>query len=187
MSLTLIIGNKNYSSWSLRPWLFLKTHEIAFTEIRIPLYEDHSKSEIMKFSPAGKVPILIDGDVTVWDSLAILEYLAERYPETLAWPENISDRTLARSLTAEMHSGFAPLRNHCPMDCRRKSTPKELPPTVYDNIKRINQIWQDCRQRYAEKVLGYLAVLASLTPCLRQLRCAITATILRVTPQANSL
>lgn len=150
MSLTLIIGNKNYSSWSLRPWLFLKFHGIAFNEIRIPLYREESKSEILKYSQAGKVPALLDGDLTIWDSLAILEYLAERFPETKGWPERIAVRAFARSLAAEMHSGFAALRSHCGMNCRRLPSSKELPEAVHRDIERISRIWQECRQRYGK-------------------------------------
>lgn len=150
MSLTLVIGNKNYSSWSLRPWLFLKYHGIAFEEIRIPLYRDDSKSKILQYSSAGKVPILLDGNLKVWDSLAILEYLAERFPQTLAWPDDPADKALARALAAEMHSGFAALRSHCGMNCRREPAAKDLPDAVHADVERIGQIWQQCRSRHAE-------------------------------------
>jgi len=146
MTLTLIIGNKNYSSWSLRPWLFLKHHGIAFEEIRIPLYREDSQVRIAAYSPAGKVPVLVDGDVTVWDSLAILEYLAERFPETQGWPAATADRAKARSLAAEMHSGFAALRTHCGMNCRRQPAPKALPEAVDKDLARIRQIWHECRE-----------------------------------------
>ncbi|RYU62545.1 glutathione S-transferase family protein [Methylolobus aquaticus] len=146
MTLTLIIGNKNYSSWSLRPWLFLKHHGIAFEEIRIPLYREDSQVRIAAYSPAGKVPVLVDGDVTVWDSLAILEYLAERFPETQGWPAATTDRARARSLAAEMHSGFAALRTHCGMNCRRQPAPKALPAAVDNDVARIRQIWRECRE-----------------------------------------
>lgn len=151
MSLTLIIGNKNYSSWSLRPWLFLKYHHIGFDEIRIPLYRDDSKSKILNYSPAGRVPILLDGDIKVWDSLAILEYLAERFPQTQGWPEDAAERALARSLAAEMHAGFAALRTHCGMNCRRPVAAKPLPAAVYPEIDRIGQIWQQCRRRHGDE------------------------------------
>jgi len=151
MTFTLIIGNKNYSSWSLRPWLFLKYHDIAFEEIRIPLYQEDSKSKILSYSPAGKVPVLIDGDIKVWDSLAILEYLAERFPHTQGWPEDIAERARARSLAAEMHSGFTALRSHCGMNCRRTPASKQLPDAVYADIERISQIWQQCRQQHSDK------------------------------------
>jgi len=151
MSLTLVIGNKNYSSWSLRPWLFLKYHDIVFEEIRIPLYREDSKPKLLSYSPAGKVPTLLDGDINVWDSLAILEYLAERFPQTQGWPENIAERARARSLAAEMHSGFTALRSNCGMNCRRTSASKQLPDAVYADIERIGQIWQQCRQQHSAK------------------------------------
>lgn len=151
MSLTLVIGNKNYSSWSLRPWLFLKYHDIAFEEIRIPLYREDSKPKLLSYSPAGKVPTLLDGDIKIWDSLAILEYLAERFPQTQGWPEDIAERALARSLAAEMHSGFTALRSNCGMNCRRTPASKQLPDAVYADIERIGQIWQQCRQQHSAK------------------------------------
>src|ERR1700712_3641745 len=111
MALTLVIGNKNYSSWSMRPWLALKACNIAFDEISIPLYTgDADKQRILKFTLSGKVPVLVDGDVTIWDSLAIIEYLAERFPDAQLWPEDAACRAHARSVSAEMHSSFAPLR-----------------------------------------------------------------------------
>src|SRR3989344_585000 len=108
--LTLVIGNKNYSSWSLRPWLALKQAGIPFTEILISLYTSESRAKILEHSPAGKVPVLHDGTVTVWDSLSIGEYLAERFPEKQLWPKDSTARAVARSISAEMHSGFAALR-----------------------------------------------------------------------------
>ena len=121
MALKLVIGNKNYSSWSMRPWLALRANNIAFEEIFIPLYTNvqADKEKILSFSHSGKVPALIDGDVTVWDSLAIIEYLAEKFPETRLWPEDRAARAHARSISAEMHSGFMPLRNECGMNLHR--------------------------------------------------------------------
>ena len=148
MNLTLVIGNKNYSSWSLRPWLFLRHHAIPFEEIRIPLYRDDSKAQLLGFSPSGKVPALLDGEIRVWDSLAILEYLAERFPETAGWPEAPADRAAARSLAAEMHSGFQALRTHCGMNCLRPPAGKSLPDLVHRDIARIGQIWRECRERF---------------------------------------
>ncbi len=150
MSLTLVIGNKNYSSWSLRPWLFLKHHGIPFEEVRIPLYREDSPSRIAVYSPAGKVPVLVDGDITVWDSLAILEYLADRFPETAGWPGAPSARAKARAVSAEMHAGFQSLRTHCGMNCRRPPVAKELPEAVQKDVARIARIWQDCREQYAK-------------------------------------
>lgn len=165
MSLTLIIGNKNCSSWSLRPWLFLKHHGIAFEEIRIPLYREDSPARIAAYSPAGKVPVLVDGDVTVWDSLAILEYLAERFPEAGGWPAATADRAKARSLAAEMHSGFTALRSHCCMNCRRQPAPKMLPEAVHKDVARINQIWRECREQFGNRgpwLLGQFSIVDAM-------------------------
>src|SRR5260370_1669447 len=112
MALKLVIGNKNYSSWSMRPWLALRANNIAFDEVFIPLYTGEAdKQRILNFTHSGKVPALIDGDVTIWDSLSIIEYVAERFPETRLWPEDRPRPRHAPSISAEMHSGFTPLRN----------------------------------------------------------------------------
>jgi glutathione S-transferase len=143
----LVIGNKNYSSWSLRPWLLMKVAGIPFQEVRIPLYTPVAKQEILRYSPSGKVPCLVDGSVHVWDSLAIGEYLAEAHP--VLWPEAPSARALARSISAEMHSGFANLRNHMSMNCRKRHPGKGRAPEVLEEIQRIVSIWGECRERYA--------------------------------------
>src|SRR6202048_3238218 len=120
MALKLVIGNKNYSSWSMRPWLALRANNIPFEEIFIPLYTgDADKQRILNFTHSGKVPALIDGDLRVWDSLSIIEYLAERFPEAGLWPEDRGRRAHARSISAEMHSGFMALRNECGMNLHR--------------------------------------------------------------------
>jgi glutathione S-transferase len=147
--LTLVIGNKNYSSWSLRPWLVLKQFGIPFTEIRIPLYGSDTKEKILRHSPAGKVPVLHDGDITVWDSLAICEYLAEHFPEQQLWPAPPAARALARSICAEMHTGFADLRQHMNMNIRGHFPGKGMTPEVAQDIERIQAIWRDCRARTA--------------------------------------
>ena len=139
----LVIGNKNYSSWSLRPWLAMKVLGIAFEEKRIPLYGPQSKAEILKHSPAGKVPCLIDGAVTVWDSLAILEYLAEREPRL--WPAEPALRARARAISAEMHSGFPNLRQHMSMNIRRSIPGQGRTPEVLAEIGRIVEIWSEAR------------------------------------------
>ncbi len=165
MNMTLIIGNKNYSSWSLRPWFYLKHHGISFDEIRIPLYREDSKKRILTYSPSGKVPLLINGDIHVWDSLAILEYLAELYPETHGWPENMQSRALARSLSSEMHSGFQALRSCCSMNCRRLPKGKNLSEEVIKDITRISKIWQDCRNQFADEgpwLLGKFSILDAM-------------------------
>src|SRR5580692_11689604 len=116
MALQLIIGNKNYSSWSMRPWLAMKVAGIAFEETVISLDDPGFKALVLKFSPVGKVPILIDGDVLVWESVAILEHLAEKFPQARLWPASADARALARAITAEMHAGFLALRREHPMN-----------------------------------------------------------------------
>ena len=151
MALTLVIGNKNYSSWSMRPWLALKACDIAFDEVSIPLYTgDADKQRILKFSRAGKVPVLVDGDVTIWDSLAIIEYIAERFPEARLWPEHAASRAHARSVSAEMHSGFAALRNECGMNLHRPVGAKALSADARADIARIQESWAECRARYGK-------------------------------------
>lgn len=148
MTLTLVIGNKNYSSWSMRPWLALRAGGIAFEEKLIPLYTGPAdKQRILDINPAGKVPALIDGEVTVWDSLAIIEYAAERFPEAGLWPAHPASRAYARSISAEMHSGFSALRRECGMNLHRSIGPKTLSDNARADIARIQELWTDCRQR----------------------------------------
>lgn len=135
----LVIGNWNYSSWSLRPWIALKMFGYEFDVKRIPLYGAGSKDEILKHSPAGKVPVLIDGATTVWDSLAILEYLAEKNPKV--WPANPADRARARSIAAEMHSGFPNLRTHMSMNVRKRYPGKGRTPEALAEVERVQEIW----------------------------------------------
>ena len=152
MTLTLVIGNKNYSSWSMRPWLAMRATGIAFDEVFIPLYTDKAdKDAILSFSRAGKVPALIDGDITVWDSLAIIEYLAEKFPQTKLWPEDRARRAHARSISAEMHSGFMPLRNECGMNLHRPVGAIQLSDDARANVARVQEIWADCHGRYGSE------------------------------------
>jgi glutathione S-transferase len=146
--LKLVIGNKNYSSWSLRPWLAMKVAGIAFTEHRIPRYGPGSREAILVYSPAGKVPCLVDGDLRVWDSLAICEYLAERHPGL--WPRDPAARATARSISAEMHSGFANLRTHMSMNIRKRHPGKGRTPEALADVARITAMWSDCRARYGK-------------------------------------
>ncbi len=149
MALKLVIGNKNYSSWSMRPWMALRASSIAFEEVFIPLYTGVAdKQRILAFTHSGKVPALIDGDVTVWDSLSIIEYLAEGFPEKQLWPEHRDRRAHARSISAEMHSGFAALRNECGMNLHRPVGAIALSAEARADIARIEQIWIECRQRH---------------------------------------
>ena len=151
MALKLVIGNKNYSSWSMRPWLALRANGIPFDEVFIPLYTGEAdKKRILSFTHSGKVPALIDGDVTVWDSLAIIEYVAERFPQTRLWPEDPARRAHARSISAEMHSGFAALRNECGMNLHRPVRAIALSADARADIARIQQIWTECRERYGK-------------------------------------
>jgi glutathione S-transferase len=152
MALTLVIGNKNYSSWSMRPWLALKASNIAFDEVVIPLYTgDADKQRILEFSRSGKVPVLVDGDVTIWDSLAIIEYIAERFAQAQLWPEDRAARAHARSISAEMHSGFAALRDECGMNLHRPAGAKTLSAAARADIARIQQSWAECRERYGKR------------------------------------
>src|ERR1700742_3826264 len=149
MTLKLVIGNKNYSSWSMRPWIALRASNIAFEEVFIPLYTGTTdKEKILSFSRSGKVPVLVDGDVTVWDSLAIIEYAAERFPEARLWPQDRASRAHARSISAEMHSGFMALRNECGMNLHRPIRSVALSADARANIARIEEIWSGCRARY---------------------------------------
>lgn len=144
----LIIGNKNYSSWSLRPWLVMKQAGILFEELRIALYTNSAKQEILRHSPSGKVPALEDGELVVWDSLAICEYLAERHPDKRLWPEDPAARSFARSICAEMHSGFADLRSNMSMNCRGSFPGKGRTPSVLAEIERVTSLWNECRRRF---------------------------------------
>jgi glutathione S-transferase len=148
MSTTLVIGNKNYSSWSLRPWLFMKVNGIPFDEVRIPLYTESAPEQIRTHSPAGKVPVLIEDGVRTWDSLAILEVLNERHPAARGLPEERADRAWARSLCAEMHAGFRALRTQLPMNCRRPAAPVPLEADAAADVARVRQIWRECRQAH---------------------------------------
>lgn len=151
MTLKLVIGNKNYSSWSMRPWLALRATNIPFEEVFISLYTGAAdKQQILDFSRAGKVPVLVDGEVTVWDSLAIIEYVAERFPEKRLWPEHPAHRAHARSVSAEMHSGFAALRNECGMNLHRPIRGVRLSADACANIARVQEIWAECRGRYGQ-------------------------------------
>ena len=146
----LIIGNKNYSSWSLRAWFLLREADIDFDEHRIPLDTDDTARQIAEFSPAGRVPVLLLDDVAVWDSLAIAETVAERWPAKRLWPEDAAARAHARSVSAEMHAGFAELRTRMPMNCRAMGRRVALPDALTRDIDRVFDIWSDCRRRYGD-------------------------------------
>jgi glutathione S-transferase len=143
----LVVGNKNYSSWSLRAWLMLKHAGVDFDEIRISLFVAGYKEKLLAYSPAGKVPIYRDGDVLVWDTLAIGEYLYETYP--LLWPAQRDARARARSVSAEMHSGFVPLRKAMPMNIRAGGRKVAMSADLEADIARIKAIWRELRKQYA--------------------------------------
>jgi glutathione S-transferase len=140
----LVIGNKNYSSWSMRPWLAMRVAGIGFEEIRVPLYQPESKPEILKYSPAGKVPILIKAETSVWESLAILEYLSECFTEKKLWPADPARRAYARTICAEMHVGFPALRANLTMNLRRTFATHSTAPDVLADIARVQEIWSKC-------------------------------------------
>ncbi len=148
--IAIVIGNKNTSSWSLRGWMALKATGAAFEEILVPLRRPETKAEILHHAPGGggTVPILKHKGTTVWETLAICEFLAESYPAARLWPADAGARALARAVSAEMHAGFAPLRANMPMDMRARKPGQGLAPGVQENIDRIAAIWQNCRQHY---------------------------------------
>ena len=150
MALTLVLGNKNYSSWSMRPYLALAHHKVPFEEIVIPLYEGDYKQAILKHSPAGKVPVLVDDGIAVWESLAILDYLDEKFPKLALWPTEPAARAHARAIAAEMHAGFAALRQACPMNLKRVPRPIALPPQAVADVARVTEIWNEARARFGK-------------------------------------
>lgn len=149
--LHLVIGNKNYSSWSLRPFMALAMARIPFEETVIPLKRLDTQTRIRAHSAAGRVPVLCHGKLTVWESLAILEYLAELFPDRKLWPDGKAARAAARSAASEMHSGFAALRTACPMNLRRPCKEIPLGEEVKADITRIDTLWRDCRRTYGRK------------------------------------
>jgi glutathione S-transferase len=151
MTPKLIIGNKNYSSWSLRAWLLLAESGIEFDEHRILMDTPEFGAEIRQFSPAGRVPVLLLDDGPVWDSLAIAETVAERWPQKRLWPDDPTARAHARSISAEMHGGFETLRASMPLNCRAMGRRVALPHDLTSDIDRIFEIWSDCHERYGSE------------------------------------
>ena len=145
-AMTLVIGNKNYSSWSLRPWIALKVLGIAFEEEIVFLDKPDTQEKIRRHNPAGRVPCLIDGELKIWDSLAILEYLAEKHPRL--WPADAAQRARARSVSAEMHSGFPALRNAMSMNVRKRYPGKGRSVEVDLEVRRIEEIWAEARKPF---------------------------------------
>jgi glutathione S-transferase len=189
----LVIGNKNYSSWSLRPWLAMRQAGLPFREVRIPLYTPESKAQIRSYSPSGKVPCPVDGALAVWDSLAICEYLAERHPQAKLWPADPHARAVARSISAEMHSGFQNLRSNMSMNCRKRFPGMGRTVEVAGEIERVQRSWGEAREKhgaggpflfgaftiadamYAPVVLRFRTYAVQLNPVCREYADAILA------------
>jgi glutathione S-transferase len=146
--LKLVIGNKNYSSWSIRPWVLLTHFGIPFETEQIWLYQPNSNEQAKRYSGSGLVPCLIDGARRIWDSLAIVEYLAERFPDQPLWPRDFEGRAIARAVTAEMHSGFSELRRNMPMNIRNRYPRKGRTEAVDRDIARVQSLWSECRARF---------------------------------------
>jgi glutathione S-transferase len=154
-SMELVIGNKAWSTWSMRPWLVLKKAGAEFTERLVPLRQgDATTAAIAAHSPTGLVPALKDGELTVWDSLAICEYLAEKFPQAQLWPSDPAVRALARAAAAEMHSGFSSLRGECPMNLAVEPKVAELSDATHKDLRRIARLWNDLLQRFGGPWLG---------------------------------
>jgi glutathione S-transferase len=170
----LVIGNKAWSTWSMRPWLVLKHAGAEFSERLVPLRQgDATEAAIARHSPSGLVPALIDGDLTVWDSLAICEYVAERFPEARLWPVDPKARALARAATSEMHSGFSSLRGECPMDLVAEPHVAELSEATHKNLRRIARLWDSMLGRLGGPWLAggeWGIVDAFFTPVATRLR-----------------
>ena len=182
--LTLVIGNKNYSSWSMRPWVAMMAFNIPFNEVRILLDKPDTANRIGEFSAAGRVPVLVAGEMTIWDSLAICEYLAEQFPEKHMWPQDVAARAMARSVSAEMHSGFSDLRSAMSMNIRKHLPGQGRTPGSQGDIGRICEIWEECLSRfghhqflfgefsiadafYAPVVMRFRTYCVSLAPALQ--------------------
>lgn len=148
---TLVIGNKNYSSWSLRTWFLLREMGIEFEELMLMLDTDDFEERIGDYSPSRRVPVLRDGGHIIWDTLSIAEYLNEKYPAKQLWPQETEARILARSVSAEMHSGFSALRRHMPMNCRAENRRAEMTHELQADIERVQDIWTECRTQYASQ------------------------------------
>ena len=157
MALTLVIGNKNYSSWSMRPWVLLKQFGIPFEEIMLKFESREWAEHIHRLAPARKVPTLWDGEIgaatsiAVWETIAIIEYIADRFPELPIWPKEIGARTFARAISSEMHAGFQSLRSHMPMNIRSQHPGKGMKPGVAEDIARIEAIWSEARMRFGAR------------------------------------
>jgi glutathione S-transferase len=150
----LVLGDKNYSSWSLRPWLLMRMLKIPFDEINVDIYNKGARARVLEHSPSGKVPALKTGDLTIWDTLAIIEYLAENHPDLAIWPKEPEARAMARVVSAEMHSGFENLRTDMPMDMTGSKPVAEVSKGVGHDVGRIISVWRMCRETYGSSNSG---------------------------------
>ena len=150
-NLKLVIGNKNYSSWSLRPWFFLKNLGIDFEEELVFLFEEETNDHLKSYFSNDKVPVLVEGDLQVWDTLAIIETIAEKFPEKKGWPKDLKARAIARSVSAEMHSSFMALRGALPMNVRKHFPDYEMTDEVQIDIDRVVELWEYCKQNAIEE------------------------------------
>lgn len=146
--LKLIIGNKNYSSWSLRPWIFMKQNGISFDEEKVLLFVDTTQQQLARYNSDFKVPVLQDGDFQVWDTLAILEYLSETRLHSSGWPADLKARAVARSVSCEMHSSFMNVRNEMPMNCRKRFENRVFSNEAQREVVRITDLWRQCREQF---------------------------------------
>lgn len=160
----LIIGNKNYSSWSLRPWLLLRHFGVSFEEVGVALFTEGYQEELAKYSPTLRVPVLIDGSHTIWDSLAICEYLSEKYLKNGAFPANVMERALCRSYCSEMHSGFMAIRSEMPMNCRARKK-LQISDAAKAECSRVDQLFAEARAQFASGG-EYLFGAFSLADCM---------------------
>jgi len=151
MTLRLVIANKAYSSWSQRPWVLMRHFRIPFEETVIAMNRPETRAQMLAYAPTGKCPALVDGDVVIWETLAIVEYLAESFPQTPIWPREKPARALARALASEMHAGFTALRGHCPTQYRRPVRKLALTPQVEADVARIEAAWADARKRFGQE------------------------------------
>ncbi|WP_343652861.1 glutathione S-transferase family protein [Herbaspirillum sp.] len=145
---TLVIANKNYSSWSMRPWVAMVAFDIPFKEVRVLLDQPDTAADIARYTGSGRVPVLLDGDIAIWDSLSICEYLAEQFPERGLWPARTDARAIARSICAEMHSGFTGLRSAMSMDIRGRYPGQGRTPEAQADIGRVCEIWEECLSQF---------------------------------------
>ena len=145
---TLVIANKNYSSWSMRPWVAAVAFDIPFKEVRVLLDQPETANEIARYTGSGRVPVLLDGDIAIWDSLSICEYLAEQFPDRHLWPARTDARAIARSICAEMHSGFTGLRTAMSMDIRGRHPGKGRTAEAQADIARVCEIWEECLSQF---------------------------------------